>query len=364
MLKDFAASANTYPPELSTLGYDDAPITIGLVLTGGGSHGAYEAGVLEAVLPELQRIGKIAVITGTSAGAVNAVAAGSGLNASGPDEAINRLRDTWSQVKDRSHLLGRHLRFFSDAFLPKDQKWPNSPFGPLKNSFQEFMHSSVAKFISKTINDVVGDWKAEVQNGSVQIAVNTVLEKRNSTGTFEHVVLTKSDLTPDGVGGSANLKPLGVHFINDSNNPELAGRRSYDGAYEENGPMTPHLGKGVTDMIVISLYDRRHHELDKAGTLKHAEIHSHALDLAIQDSPNPIRLHSIEIKTMDGEIGGLSINDSSKLNTDGEFIDMLYQKGIDDGRKWLAENRNFIGQRSTYDIYPPALNQLAEMHCL
>ena len=357
------------PPNLPPFEFTDddcetPPIKLGLVLTGGGSHGAFEAGVLESIMPHLNKIGKISVITGTSAGAVNAIAAGSGLNSSGTNEAIIRLRDVWDTVKSQGKIFSKDLRLISDTFLPKNQRWPNLPklhFNPL-SIFQSFMPSATAQFISTTVGQLTNNWVSEVQNGSVKIAVNTILEVSQNLGKFEHVVLTGQNLTPDGVGASANLKPLGVHYIRDTANPLHQKRRAYDGAYQENGLLYPHLDDAVTDYIMIILHDRRHDNLDKDGALKHAEIHTHALALATHDSHAPARLHAIEIESLGGEIGGLPhMNDSSKLNTNTEFIDLLYAAGVQAGEKWLRENLACVGEISSYTIYPPALKELQKM---
>ena len=345
--------------------FETAPVNIAFVLTGGGSKGAFEAGVVEAVIPQLQQIGKISLFTGTSAGAVNAIAVGGGLNASGTDEAILRLRHTWNEVTSYGQIFSRYLRFMTDPFLPKDQRWPNLPqlpFNPMQ-VFQPFMPSLTAQFISATVKQVTNDWSSEIQNGAVKIAINTILEDRQNPGKFEHVVLTGRDLTPDGVGGSANLKQLGVHYIRDTANPLHQGRRAYDGAYQENGLLHPYLDDTITDYIMIILHDRRHNNLDKVGALKHAEIHEHALALVTSDSHAPARLHAIEIESLGGEIDGLShINDSSKFNTSQEFIDLLYASGVAAGKKWLQDNLCHVGgETSSYKLYPPALKQLAEM---
>jgi len=356
-------------PNVTSYDDDEAPIKIGIVYTGGGSQGAFEAGVSAAILPRLSEIGDICTMSGTSAGIVNAIAAGSGLNASGVDEAIKRLKETWDQVKSNGHLFSKHLRVMTDLFLPPDEKWPNLPkkpflfpFNPIE-IFQSFMPSYAAQFISKLAKNIVGDWTTEVQHGHVKIYGNTVLENKDAPGTFEHVLLSGEDLTPDGVGASANLRQLGVHIIYDTKNPKLSGRRAYDGAEAEHGPIDPHIQAGVTDLIMIILHDRRHNKLDEKGELKHADIHSVALDVAAADTPYPVRLHAIEIETLGGEIGGLAhMNDSSKLNTNAEFIDMLYKAGFEAGQKWLKENEDYIGLNSSYPFYQPALQQLSAAH--
>jgi NTE family protein len=66
---------------------------INLALQGGGTHGAFTWGVLDHLLED----GRLAVegISGTSAGAVNAVMLADGLRAGGADEARKRLSDFW-----------------------------------------------------------------------------------------------------------------------------------------------------------------------------------------------------------------------------------------------------------------------------
>lgn len=67
-----------------------------LALQGGGSHGAFTWGVLDRFLeePDLEIEG----ITGTSAGAMNAVVLADGLLRGGAAEARRALRDFWESV--------------------------------------------------------------------------------------------------------------------------------------------------------------------------------------------------------------------------------------------------------------------------
>ena len=66
---------------------------INLALQGGGAHGAFTWGVLDHLLDD----GRLAVegISGTSAGAVNAVMLADGLRRGGAEEARKRLSDFW-----------------------------------------------------------------------------------------------------------------------------------------------------------------------------------------------------------------------------------------------------------------------------
>lgn len=77
-----------------------------LALQGGGTHGAFTWGVLDRLLED-ERL-QIAAISGTSAGAMNAVALAAGWADDGRRGARESLRRFWSRVADSLHL-GRWL---------------------------------------------------------------------------------------------------------------------------------------------------------------------------------------------------------------------------------------------------------------
>src|SRR6476620_5659804 len=70
--------------------------SISLALQGGGAHGAFTWGVLDYLLED----GRLSIeaITGTSAGALNAVVLLEGWVEGGPDGARAQLRQFWKRV--------------------------------------------------------------------------------------------------------------------------------------------------------------------------------------------------------------------------------------------------------------------------
>jgi len=70
--------------------------TIKLALQGGGSHGAFTWGVIDQLLED-ERL-HIAAVSGTSAGAMNAVALADGMARGGPAEARKCLEKFWSAI--------------------------------------------------------------------------------------------------------------------------------------------------------------------------------------------------------------------------------------------------------------------------
>src|SRR5262249_11123517 len=80
------------------------PKRISLALQGGGAHGAFTWGVLDRLLED-RRL-EIEGISGTSAGAVNAVMVADGLARGGRAEARKRLAEFWRAVSLGGNLPG------------------------------------------------------------------------------------------------------------------------------------------------------------------------------------------------------------------------------------------------------------------
>src|SRR6201987_453548 len=75
---------------------------INLALQGGGAHGAFTWGVLEQILSDERLI--IEGVSGTSAGAVNALMLVDGLIRGGREEAQKRLADFWRAASSTGNL--------------------------------------------------------------------------------------------------------------------------------------------------------------------------------------------------------------------------------------------------------------------
>jgi NTE family protein len=87
------ASGSAPSPRSTGRGKASAAKKINLALQGGGAHGAFTWGVLDHLLCD-ERI-DIEGISGTSAGAINAVLLADGLARGGAAEARKRLDDFW-----------------------------------------------------------------------------------------------------------------------------------------------------------------------------------------------------------------------------------------------------------------------------
>src|SRR5215510_14413350 len=78
------------------------PVLVDLALQGGGSHGAFTWGVLDRLMDEPWL--RIDGISGTSAGAMNAVVLAGGFTAHGPAGAKSALSAFWRRVADAARF--------------------------------------------------------------------------------------------------------------------------------------------------------------------------------------------------------------------------------------------------------------------
>ena len=122
------------------------PVT--LALEGGGALGAFAWGVLDRLLDEPSL--RIAVVSGTSAGAMNAAMLVQGLATGGPAEAKRLLEAFWRRVAIASgslpgpvgtwmHMLGGTMAPVVDAFRQTAAAWSPgvSAVNPLRGILAE-----------------------------------------------------------------------------------------------------------------------------------------------------------------------------------------------------------------------------------
>ena len=226
--------ARRHPGEIGGLAGPRARKTVSLALQGGGAHGAYTWGVLDALLED----GRLAVeaIAGASAGAMNAVVLVEGWLNGGTDGARSHLETFWRRASvDGSlslvqrRLLSRMLGFWSN------QAWTNvvahglSPYqtnplniNPLRDAIEALIDfdrvracTDVEIFISAT-----NVWSGEVE------------------------IFKTQELTADHLMASACL-PTVFQAV------EIDGVPYWDGGYMGNPALFPLIYESVTDDILL-----------------------------------------------------------------------------------------------------------------
>ena len=207
---------------------------IHLALQGGGAHGAFTWGVLDALLTDGRL--QFAGISGTSAGALNAVAVGhgwaraQGSEAEPAEEARVALAHIWRRVMNLGAMSegpGRLARLMLGA-LPG--AWGRvSPYqsNPLD-------YNPLRQLVTEAIDF---DGVARLQQPRVFVAATEV-----ETGRAE--IFSGKRLTANAVMASCCLPQL-FHA------PEINGKTYWDGGYSSNPALQPLIEMGETDDILL-----------------------------------------------------------------------------------------------------------------
>ncbi len=341
-----------------------APVTkrINLALQGGGAHGSFTWGVLEHLLSDGRLV--FEGISGTSAGAVNAVMLADGLARGGPAEAQKRLADFWRAVSNNGNLppMQRAVVERLLSFIPLEgtpmQAWLDmlskyfSPYdlnplniNPLKDLFERFVDfeavrtfSDVQLFISAT----------NVQTGRVRI-------------------FPREKITAEALMASACL-PLLFRAV------EIDGVPYWDGGYLANPVIFPFFGTTTTeDVLVVQINPlvrqatptsaseimNRINEITFNSSLleeyRAIEFVARLIDKGrLPRGTGPGQYRRINVHRIVLDQFGTSLDASSKISTDYDFFETLHINGKRAARRFLDDHFDDIGVRSTVDLLAEA----------
>ena len=329
------------------------PKNINLALQGGGAHGAFTWGVLDKFLED-DRL-RIDAITGTSAGAMNAVVLASGMQAGGEEGARESLEAFWYAVSRKARfspvqrspldvLLGQWSLDHSPSYLFFDVMTRfSSPyeFNPLN---------------ANPLRDVVGeivdfDRVHACSQMKLFVAATNVF-----TGKIR--VFSEKEVTLDAVMASACL-PQMFQAV------EIDGEPYWDGGYMGNPPLYPlFYATDTPDVVLIQINPLERREVPKTAR----EIVNRVNEISF-NSTLLRELRAIDFVTRLIEEGKLSRQDymrvfmhriaadelkpmqaSSKLNAEWVFLTNLRDLGRKTAAEWLDRHYNDIGNRSTLDL--------------
>ena len=229
-------------------------LKLAIVLSGGGARAAYQAGVLKAIAEWLPAGTPLpfTVVTGTSAGAINAAAIAAGAQDFG--RAATHLRDLWSHVyarniyrTDAMHLAGSGLRWLI-SFIPA---WRHRrPASLLDNA-------PLGRFLKRAVP--FADVQTALDSGALDALAITAMSYRSGMSvTFcqarEEIVLWQR---AQRVGVRATL---GIsHLLASSAIPFVFPPASIDGEYFGDGsvrqvaPTSPALHLGADRILAVGV---------------------------------------------------------------------------------------------------------------
>jgi NTE family protein len=327
---------------------------ISLALQGGGAHGAFTWGVLDFLLED-GRLG-IEAITGTSAGAINAVVLFEGWLEGGRDGARAQLRRFWKRVSldgvlspvQRSlfdRILGfwsadgSPARFWLDAWSQVAGPYDFNPLdvNPLRDALDSLIDFERVRACrdAKLFIAATNVWSGKIR------------------------IFKGSELTVDHVLASACL-PMIFKAV------EIDGEPYWDGGYSSNPAIFPLFYETKADdilLIQINPIERR----STPRTVR--EIQNRMTEITF--NANLLHeLRAVEFVTRLIDEGKLSTKDykrvlmhrihggtrldeftaATRLNAKWEFFKELKDLGRASAREWLNENFDAVGRESTLDL--------------
>lgn len=200
----------------------------GLVLSGGGGRGAYQAGVYKY----LTEVGYIPqVVSGTSVGAINAVALGCGLNA-------DQLIALWKTINVGKVMKYNYLRIFLDFFL--NRMSPIADPDPLRQFLQENLNFDVLR----TNHTEVYISATNIINGQLELFTNHQI-------TVQHILASAA------IPMVFPWQKIGNHLY-------------WDGGLMANTPILPLMERDIRDIVVVLLSPIGNIELDEPKNRKEA----------------------------------------------------------------------------------------------
>jgi len=328
--------------------------SINLALQGGGSHGAFTWGVLDKMFED----GRVWIeaISGTSAGAMNAVVAAQGMYDGGGAGARAELERFWRAVSKSGEnspfrrntldkLQGNWSLDSSPGYIWMDllnrlaSPYDTNPLriNPLRNLVEDFVDfrkvrdcKDMGIFISAT----------NVETGRVRI-------------------FQRNELSVDVVMASACL-PSVFHAV------EIDGIPYWDGGFMGNPVLSPFIDQSPCDDITIVQIN----PVERKGTPRTARDIQNRINEITFNSSLLKELRTIELVDRLLDSGRLSGNEfrrmnvhiieattemqnlgaSSKLNAEWEFLVHLKEIGRNAAERWIDRHFDDIGKTSTVDL--------------
>lgn len=334
--------------------------TISLALQGGGSHGAFTWGVLDALLAD-RRIA-LDGISGASAGAVNAVALASGHArglATGADPrqaARDALARIWEAVVTLGHAgaASQNLANLIWGGLPKEFAPTNLVTSAMRNWFSPYQTNplDINPLRDLLVREV--DFPAIATLQAPRVFVSATHVKTGKAALF-----SGSRLSAQAVMASACL-PMLFRAV------EIDSEPYWDGGYSANPaimPLVDHCASADIVLVQINPVLRDHTPQTPGDILDRVNELTFNASLMAQmreiDFINRLlaegllqgnRCRSVLLHRIDG---GATLQDypaSSRGSADAGLVRTLFELGQQSGQQWLQRHFDDLGQRSTIDI--------------
>jgi NTE family protein len=326
---------------------------LNLALQGGGSHGAFSWGVLDRLLED-DRI-EIDSITGASAGAVNAVVLADGMASGDREQARDTLNRFWHGISDAGKYSP--LRRSPQEALRGGWSLDSSPayvwFDVLSRIASPY---DLNPFNLNPLRDIL---KKFVDFDRVRAAQVKLFVSATNVETGRTKVFKRDELTADHILASACL-PFMFQAVT------IDGVPYWDGGYMGNPPLWPLFEHAQADDVMIvqinpirrpgvprtarDILNRLNEITFNASLLRELRTIDFVTRLMDEGRLEGTGYRRVLVHMVEDEMALSALGASSKLNTEHEFLDMLFAKGRQATEHWLAAHFDALGERSTVNI--------------
>ena len=349
------------PPPLALPPHASAPLSpersIAIALQGGGAHGAFTWGVLDRLLddPHIH----FDSVSGTSAGAMNAVVLAYGLISGGRKGAQDLLATFWRRIAEAGRL-SPFRRSWLDR-LEGGWSMDRSPWLALMDVARQFVSPYQTNPLGlnplREVLDSLVDFQALRSQDRIRIHVAAT-----DVHSGQPTIFSTRELDCHRVMASACLPHLFQAV-------EIDGVPYWDGGYLCNPPLMPLVQHSrADDLVVVPI--NPHCRLGTPRTARdifnrmneitfNSSLHQGLETLALLNSltdrgdlrPGAYRRMRLHVIDADDEFRRLTA--SSKVNTEWDFLTYLHDVGRAAAERWLAEHRDALGRRDSAALPPP-----------
>lgn len=328
---------------------------INIGLQGGGAHGAFSWGVLDRLLED-GRI-ELDAISGTSAGAMNAVVAADGLAEGGPECARERLETFWRTVSVGA--LTSPIRRSAFDMLFSSWGLDHNPALMVCDMLTRVV--SPYQFNPLNFNPLRDLIERSVDFDRVRRAtcVRLFISATN-VQTGHAKVFTGHEVSLDAVMASACL-PYLFQAV------EIAGETYWDGGYMGNPVLSPFFQCHSRDVLLVQInpierpqvpktareiLDRVHEISFNSSLIKELRFLDF-VNRAIRRGEHAERgFKELLVHMISGCIAFESLSPSTKLNGEWAFLTHLRDLGRKAADEWLRTHFDRIGRESSLDLAP------------
>jgi NTE family protein len=333
---------------------------LNLALQGGGSHGAFTWGVLDALLED----GRTAFegISGASAGALNAVALASGwasAEAAGLDPregARAKLHAVWTRVSGWGSLGSLQQQFLRTLWGGWSADLAHG--GALGRAWRGLVSPYQSNPLDlNPLRDLLGqeiDFEAIRGHRTLRVFVSAT-----HVNTGKAVVFSGARLDARAVLASACL-PMLFQAV------EIDGEAYWDGGYSVNPPLSPLVADcAAEDVMLVQINPLRRDTVPRTATQIADRVNEltfnaslltqmRAIDfvnrLVAEGAVSPSRCKTVRMHRIDGGTALSSLPVASRGTPDSAMIASLFDAGRLAAHEWLRLHFDALGREATVDI--------------